>query len=177
MVKRKFILIYGPPASGKLTVARELQKLTGYKLIHNHMSANVASKVFDFGTKEFMKLNNKIQFSLVKEGIKKGDLIFTKAYIHEKHKKFLRKLEKELKKNGFEICFVRLASTKEALLKRVGRSSRKKEGKLTDKRILADSLDKISFEEIPKRKSLIIDNSKVSARKVAQKIRKELRLK
>ncbi len=33
----KLVFIYGPPASGKLTVARELAALTGYKLFHNHL--------------------------------------------------------------------------------------------------------------------------------------------
>ena len=32
---RKLIFIYGPPADGKLTTARELEKVTGYKLVHN----------------------------------------------------------------------------------------------------------------------------------------------
>jgi predicted kinase len=174
---KKLIFIYGPPASGKLTVARELQKLIGYKLIHNHLSANIASRIFDFGTKEFGELNDKIQFSLIREGLKAGEVIFTKAYIHKKHKNFLRKLEKLLKENKFKIYFVRLFPTKEALLKRIGRSSREKEGKLTDKKILKDFLDKNKFGEIPGRQGLTIDNSKVSAKRVAQKIRKELRLK
>lgn len=33
----EFVLLYGPPAIGKLTIAKELQKLKGYKLLHNHL--------------------------------------------------------------------------------------------------------------------------------------------
>lgn len=33
----KLLFIYGPPASGKLTVAREPAALTGYRLFHNHL--------------------------------------------------------------------------------------------------------------------------------------------
>ena len=34
----KFILIFGPQAVGKMTVGQELQKITGLKLFHNHMT-------------------------------------------------------------------------------------------------------------------------------------------
>jgi shikimate kinase len=33
-----FILITGPQAVGKMTVGQELEKITGLKLFHNHMS-------------------------------------------------------------------------------------------------------------------------------------------
>lgn len=32
----KLVFIYGMPAAGKLTVAKELAGLSGYKLFHNH---------------------------------------------------------------------------------------------------------------------------------------------
>lgn len=44
----KLIYIYGPPASGKLTVAKELEKLTKYKLFHNHLINDVISEIMDF---------------------------------------------------------------------------------------------------------------------------------
>ena len=31
-------LVYGPPAVGKLTVAKEIAARTGYRLVHNHVS-------------------------------------------------------------------------------------------------------------------------------------------
>jgi tRNA uridine 5-carbamoylmethylation protein Kti12 len=175
---RKLIFIYGPPASGKLTTARELQKLTGYKLIHNHMSANVASQFFNFGTNEFDILNSKIQSCIIKSILKsdaKG-IIFTKFYIESRHGLFLRKLETIASKNNFKICFVKLESHMNVLLKGVGNKSRKKEGKLLDKNVLKESIGKLNLGKIPRRKNLIIDNSKLSARKTALKIKRELTL-
>ena len=34
----KLLFIHGSPAVGKLTVANEIAKLTGFKVFHNHLS-------------------------------------------------------------------------------------------------------------------------------------------
>jgi len=34
----KFVIIFGPPAVGKMSVGHELANLTGLKLFHNHMT-------------------------------------------------------------------------------------------------------------------------------------------
>ena len=47
----KLVFIYGPPAVGKLTVATELVKLTGFKLFDNHVSIDFVKSVFEFGTR------------------------------------------------------------------------------------------------------------------------------
>lgn len=41
----KFIMLYGPPASGKLTIAKELQSLSGYNLFHNHLLVDLLDAV------------------------------------------------------------------------------------------------------------------------------------
>lgn len=48
------IFIYGPPAVGKLTVAEELAKITGYKLFHNHLTQDLAREIYpEFGPQRF----------------------------------------------------------------------------------------------------------------------------
>lgn len=44
----KLIFIYGQPAVGKLTVAKELEKITGYKILHNHLFVDLVRSVFEF---------------------------------------------------------------------------------------------------------------------------------
>lgn len=52
----KFVIIFGPPAVGKMTVGRELARLTGLKLFHNHMTIELALNFFDFGHPAFYRL-------------------------------------------------------------------------------------------------------------------------
>jgi len=48
-----FIIIFGPPAVGKMTVGTELARLTGFKLFHNHMTIDLVLTFFGFGTPQF----------------------------------------------------------------------------------------------------------------------------
>src|SRR5262245_61805419 len=50
------IFLHGPAASGKLTVARELVTLTGFRLFHNHLVVDALTAVFGFGTAPFIRL-------------------------------------------------------------------------------------------------------------------------
>ena len=43
----KLIFVYGLPATGKLTVARELSSLTGYKVFHNHLVVDLLQSTID----------------------------------------------------------------------------------------------------------------------------------
>ena len=77
--KLDLVIICGPPASGKMTIGQELQKITGFKLFHNHMSLELVNQFFDFGTPHFRSLDKTIRFSIFEE-ISKSELaglIFT----------------------------------------------------------------------------------------------------
>ena len=52
----KLVIIFGPPAVGKMAVGRELADLTGLRLLHNHMTIDLALNFFDFGQPQFHRL-------------------------------------------------------------------------------------------------------------------------
>ena len=52
----KFIMIVGPQAVGKMTVGQELSKITDLKLLHNHMTIEVVTKIFDYSKEIYRKL-------------------------------------------------------------------------------------------------------------------------
>ena len=47
----KLVIIFGPQAVGKMTAGQELEKITGLKLFHNHMTNDLVSCFFDYGSK------------------------------------------------------------------------------------------------------------------------------
>lgn len=44
-----FFLITGPPAVGKMTVAQAISKMTGFQMMHNHQSIELALTMFNYG--------------------------------------------------------------------------------------------------------------------------------
>ena len=61
------ILIIGPPAVGKMTVGQELAKLTGYKLLHNHMTIDPVLELFEYNSPPFKRLVPEFRRMLVRE--------------------------------------------------------------------------------------------------------------
>lgn len=45
---KKFVLIFGPQAVGKMTVGQELAKMTDLKLFHNHMTIDLLEPLYGF---------------------------------------------------------------------------------------------------------------------------------
>ena len=62
----KLILLYGPPAVGKLTIAQELKKLTGVKLLDNHQVSDLVMSVHERGTPVAADLNHQIRLAVYK---------------------------------------------------------------------------------------------------------------
>ncbi len=63
----QLVVIFGPPAVGKMTVGHELVKLTGFKLFHNHMTVEPISDIFEFGSPPFGRLVNEIRTRVFEE--------------------------------------------------------------------------------------------------------------
>ena len=78
----KFIIITGPQAVGKMTVGQELVKITNLKLLHNHMTIEVLTKIFDYSRDSFRKLNEEFRMQIFKEFAKSEEegIIFTTTW-------------------------------------------------------------------------------------------------
>jgi hypothetical protein len=66
-MSKYFVVIFGPGAVGKMTVGYELQKLTGLKLFHNHMSIDFVLNFFPWGDPHFHKLNRELRVRILEE--------------------------------------------------------------------------------------------------------------
>jgi tRNA uridine 5-carbamoylmethylation protein Kti12 len=179
----KLIFIYGPPAVGKLTVARELSKMTGYRVFHNHLTVDLAASILGMPTnpenrEEFMDLVDRYRLELMELAAKKrlGGLITTFVYAADvkRDDEFVRKTIRMIKRRKGEVCFVQLHSDPGVLRRRLSARSRGDYGKIKDARILDDILSKHDiFSPIGFVKSFRIDTTKISARRAAEMIRKE----
>lgn len=78
-VQQDFVLIFGPPAVGKMTVAYALAQRTGLRVFHNHMTIDLVLPFFGFGSPPFGRLVGSFRAQLFAE-IARSDLpglIFT----------------------------------------------------------------------------------------------------
>ncbi|USB33403.1 AAA family ATPase [Paenibacillus sp. YPG26] len=75
----KFVIIFGPQAVGKMTVGHELERLTGLKLFHNHMTIELVNPFFDYGTAAGARLVSLFRREIFEEMAKSGQagMIFT----------------------------------------------------------------------------------------------------
>ena len=124
----KLVFIYGPPAAGKLTVAKELSKLTGFKVFHNHLAVDLAEHFFEFKSKPFYDIHTRIMNNLYHVILKyKVNAIATYCYCGENPKEalHLKKLFKKVEKCRGKSLLVRLDCSKKELLKRVRYEERK----------------------------------------------------
>lgn len=155
----KLVLIYGPPAVGKLTVATELAKITGFKLYHNHISVESVRPVFEFGTPSFWRLVGKFRREVLEEAAREGvNVIFTFVYAKGDDDEFIEDIVRRVESKGGTVCFVHLYCDRHELLRRVGLRSRKKFSKLITKSDLNNLLKGFNLTtEVPIAESLSID--------------------
>jgi broad-specificity NMP kinase len=129
----KLIFLHGMPGVGKLTVARELAKLTGYQLFHNHLTVDLVSAVFEFGSAAFVELREKIWLDVFTKAAqaKLDGLIFTFAFEKTVSEGFVENARQAVESNGGEVVFVKLVCSPAELERRLTSASRSSFGKLT----------------------------------------------
>jgi len=73
------LVIFGPPAVGKMTVGREVARLTGYKVFHNHMTVEPVLELFEFGSPPFVRLVSEFRTRVIEEAAESHlpGLVFT----------------------------------------------------------------------------------------------------
>lgn len=167
----KLIFIYGPPASGKLTIAEILSERTGIPLFHNHLSRDLVKDIYGDKLRDNYELVDRIRFDVLDYCSKNDtDLIFTYVYGGSDDDDNVREFIKTVEDNKGEVFFVELSTNRDDLIARVGNESRKKYKKLTDPEIMKTITEDMDIYSIPFVKSLKIDTSALSSDKAAAAI-------
>lgn len=166
------VVIYGPPAVGKLTVARALAKLTRFQVFHNHLTTDLARSIFPEGRHPYAEFCDELRFASFEAAGKHRvpGIIFTFCHRHPEDDRFLDRLEAIVKKHNGRICFVHLSCDRSELSKRVGQSDRAAFGKATTIEELENALQSLSLSPIPNRDGLSVDNTHTSPVEVASRI-------
>jgi len=181
----KLVIIIGPHAVGKMTVGQELAKLTGLKLLHNHMTIELVSNFFDvFGSEEGRRLNALFRREIL-EAVAKSDLpglIYTSMFAFDIPSEYeaIHSIIKLFEANHSQTCVVELCADFDV---RMGRN--KTENRLVNKPTKRDiqkseevfrnieakhRLNSIDGET-PFQNYLKIDNTNLPPNEVAMKIK------
>ena len=129
----KLIIIHGPPAAGKLTVANAVSLRTYFKVFHNHLTIDCTEPVFEFGSPEFWKINVHLRCEIIAEAARQDiDLIHTFCYAKDVDDDYFRSLAAAATDNGGEVHVVYVNSRDEVRKQRIGDESRVRIRKLTD---------------------------------------------
>jgi len=184
----KFILITGPQAVGKMTVGQELTKITNLKLLHNHMTIEVVTKIFNYSKEAYRKLNESFRTQIFEEFAKSDQegIIFTTTWDFDSKEEWERIYGYiEIFKNyDAEIYIVELEADLEERLKRnktenrLANKASKRDFEWSEKDLLK-SVKKYRLNsrenEIEEYNYLRINNTNVSAKDVAQIIKQRFK--
>ena len=118
----KFVIIFGPPAVGKMSVGYELARLTGFRLFHNHMTIELALNFFSFEEPQFHRLVSEFRRRIFEEVAASGlpGLIFTYVWAldHVSDKAFIDESCQIFREEGGEAYFVELEAEQSERLRR-----------------------------------------------------------
>ncbi len=127
----KLIFIWGPAASGKLTVARELSALTGISLFHNHLVVDALLEKLTFGEPEFVRLREAMWMSVFDNAARADkSLIFTFQPEPTVVEGFAERVKDVIAAEGGDVVFVRLLASRDVQDARIANDSRKEFRKL-----------------------------------------------
>ena len=174
--KPTLILLYGPPAVGKLTVAKALAKQAKFAIFHNHITRDAVSSILP-KVPDFNKIVDGVRLLLFKAAVEnKVDIIFTFVYAHKEDDKIFSNFTKTWRTGGGRVLPVLLTTNDAVLRQRVTAPSRRSHRKIQDVHTLKKTLEKYELKKVhPKEDSLVIDTTKQSALKTAKVILASLR--
>jgi hypothetical protein len=169
----KLVIIYGAPGVGKLTTAKALAALTGFKLFHNHLSFDLVKAVFDFPTPPFSRLLEAVRLAAFEAAAREKlpGIVFTFVYAAPDDDGFVQRMIQTVERNEGHVAFVHLICETDVHEGRVVADNRRQTGKITTVEALRRMLTRSNLTAtIPWRAGLEIDNSALRADEVARRI-------
>lgn len=145
----KFIIIFGPPAVGKMTAGFELARLTGFRLFHNHMTIDLVLNFFDWEQPQFHALVSEFRRRVFEE-VAASDLpglIFTFVWALdlETERAYIEQICDIFREKGADVYFAELETDLAERLRRnesefrLSQKPSKRDVEKSRKRLLEDA--------------------------------------
>jgi hypothetical protein len=118
----ELVILFGPPAVGKMAVGMELERITGLRLFHNHVTIDPVLRFFEFGTPAFNRLVGEFR-SRIFEEVAASDLpglIFTFVWSLDdaRDRAFIDRTCEIFRARGAGVHFAELAASLDERLRR-----------------------------------------------------------
>jgi hypothetical protein len=133
------VYLYGPPASGKLTIGGLVAGTTGFRLFHNHLTVNAVREIFPFGSPAFTEVLHRLRLDVFATAARTGtSLVFTNNSIwggadgRARFAAFAARAARVVADEGGHTLFVSVTAPAAALEARVADEARRARGKLVD---------------------------------------------
>lgn len=164
------LLIYGPPAVGKLTVASEVVKRTDMRLLDNHATVNAVAPIFGFEHEAYYRLIRGMRQAILREAAAASiDLVLTMVYNRARRESSLALVDDVVAETGGRLCLLRLTCERAVLDRRVTNNDRRlKQSIHTVQELARYMAERDPDHAIPGRQSLEIDNTHLSPEQVAE---------
>jgi deoxyadenosine/deoxycytidine kinase len=141
------IFIYGPVASGKLTIAKALSDEIELPVFHNHLTVDLVKSIFPFGSSEFIYLREKIWFLVFKSAVKSDQsLIFTFTPEITVNKDFIEKVCSLISSQNNKIIFIELVCDEIEIENRIENKNRSEYEKLNSVKLYRQLRSEGAFE-------------------------------
>lgn len=173
----ELLFVHGPAACGKLTVAREIARRTGFRLFHNHLCVDLAAALFDFGSEPFVRLREEVWLASFREAaVGDTSLVFTFQPEATVRETFPQQVIECVESRGGRVHFVELVCAEEEIERRVESASRAEFGKLrslAEYRSLRDA-GAFDFPPLPE-PALRLDTGALAPQEAAERVVRWLR--
>lgn len=123
------IVIVGPPASGKAAVGDALCELAGFRLFHNHLTAEPAAALFGWGTPAYLEATAATRLALLTRALAEpgsASIVFTYVWAFDLASDglFMAELKALFESRGQRVLWVGLVASLAARLAREGTALR-----------------------------------------------------
>lgn len=167
----RHVLVYGPPAAGKLTVATALAQRYRLKVVDNHASVDPALRLFDFGDPGFGPLVEELRVALIRAAARSGiDIVTTLVYGKGVDDEHVRRITAPTTELGGCVHYVQLLPPDAVLEQRVAMESRSQTKKIADLGILRDVMRRYDLKTPIHDDDLTIDNGAMAPAEAARRI-------